>query len=315
MRVVGGPRRLSLPPPRWKARGSIHSFGRNHLVTTERLTSGLELKRDALLARLAGYGRVAVAFSGGVDSAVVAKAAALACGDRAVAVTAVSDSLASGELDEAREVALQIGISHLVVGTREFENPDYLRNASNRCYFCKTELYTRLETMLPKLECDVIVNGANLDDRGDHRPGMQAANEHAVRSPLIEAGLNKADVRALARLWDIPVWDKPATPCLSSRLAYGLAVTPERVRRVDEAERFLRETLDLRELRVRHEQNDLARIEVPVAALPRLADAETRAAVSRKLRELGFRYITLDLDGFRSGSMNESLPLVQLGGK
>jgi uncharacterized protein len=284
-------------------------------VKSELVPSEIDLKRDALLERLASYGRVAVAFSGGVDSAVVAKAAALACGDRAVAVTAVSDSLASGELDEARDVARRIGIPHRAIATREFENPDYLRNASNRCYFCKTELYTRLETMLPELECDVIVNGANLDDRGDHRPGMQAANEHAVRSPLIEAGLNKADVRELARLWDIPVWDKPATPCLSSRLAYGLAVTPERVQRVDQAEHFLRETLQIRELRVRHEQNDLARIEVPVAALPQLTDPETRAAVTRKLHELGFRYITLDLDGFRSGSMNESLPMVQLGGK
>lgn len=282
-------------------------------MNTSLATPDLDRKRDALLERLAGYGRVAVAFSGGVDSVVVAKAAQVACGDRAVAVTAVSDSLASGELDEAREMAERIGIRHRVLKTREFDNPDYVRNASNRCYFCKTELYTRLESLLPELECDVIANGANLDDRGDYRPGMQAASEHAVRSPLIEAGLTKADVRELAKAWDLPVWDKPASPCLSSRLAYGVAVTPERVQRVDEAERFLRETLGLRELRVRHEQNDLARIELPPPALPRLADAALRDAISKRMHELGFRYVTLDLDGFRSGSMNAGLPLVQLG--
>ncbi len=272
----------------------------------------LDAKRAALLELLSGYGRVAVAFSAGVDSTVVAKAAQLACGDRAVAVTASSDSLASGELDEARDLARRIGIRHLVVQTREFDDPDYLRNAPNRCYFCKTELYTRLEAHLPELGCDVIVNGANLDDRGDHRPGMTAAAEHAVRSPLIEAGLTKADVRALAREWDLPVWDKPASPCLSSRVAYGLAVTPERVRRVDAAERILREILNIRELRVRHEENDLARIEVPPPALPRLTDPAIREAIAARLREVGFRYITLDLDGFRSGSMNEGLPLLQI---
>ena len=272
-------------------------------------SAALERKRDALLAMLCGYGRVAVAFSAGVDSTVVAKAAQLACGDKAVAVTAVSPSLASGEREEAEALARQIGIRHVILETHEVENPDYFKNAPDRCYFCKTELYTQLETRVGELGADVIVNGANLDDRGDYRPGMTAASEHAVRSPLIEAGFTKADVRALARLWDLPVWDKPATPCLSSRIAYGVSVTPERLRRVDEAERFLREACGLREFRVRHEANDLARIEVPAGELSRFVEPETRRRISARLHELGFKYVSLDLDGFRSGSMNAVVPL------
>jgi pyridinium-3,5-biscarboxylic acid mononucleotide sulfurtransferase len=287
----------------------------------------LEQKRDRLLAILRSYGRVAVAFSGGVDSAVVAKAAQVACGEKAVAVTAVSASLASGEREAAEKLATLIGIRHRIIETQEFENPDYLKNAPNRCYFCKTELYTQLERLLVPLgknlggenlgvdtglEFDVLVNGANLDDRGDYRPGMQAAREHAVRSPLIEANLTKADVRQLAAHWELPVWDKPATPCLSSRIAYGLAVTPERVRRVDEAEQFLREAFGLREFRVRHEAGDLARIEVPLSELERLIVPAARQAITERLRQLGFKFVTLDLDGFRSGSMNAVVAIESL---
>ncbi len=276
------------------------------------LSDDLKRKRAELVALLDGLGRVAVAFSAGVDSTVVAKAAQVACGERAVAVTAVSQSLASGEIEEARKLAERIGIRHLVIRTGEFDDPNYLRNAPDRCYFCKTELYSQLETRLAELGCDVIVNGANLDDRGDYRPGMTAAREHAVRSPLLELGLSKADVRELARSWDLPVWDKPASPCLSSRLAYGVSVTAERVSRVDAAERFLRSDLNIRELRVRHEQNDLARIEVPLEALPLLVQPQCRARVAEEFRRLGFKYITVDLEGFRSGSLNAALPLVQL---
>jgi pyridinium-3,5-biscarboxylic acid mononucleotide sulfurtransferase len=278
------------------------------------LDDALTSKRDRLLDILRACGRVAVAYSGGVDSAVVAKAAQLACGANAVAITAVSASLASGEREAAETLAAQIGIRHQVIETDEFSNPDYLKNASDRCYFCKTELYTQLERLLSQPhadlpEFDVVVNGANLDDRGDYRPGMQAAREHAVRSPLIEAGLTKADVRQLAAHWELPVWDKPATPCLSSRIAYGLAVTPERVERVDRAEQFLREQFGLREFRVRHEAGDLARIEVSVDELPRLIAEPARKSISEKLHSLGFKYVSLDLDGFRSGSMNAVVPL------
>lgn len=268
----------------------------------------LDAKADRLTALLSGWKRVAVAFSGGVDSAAVAKSAHLALGENAVAVTAVSPSLASGELETAREVAARVGIRHEILTTSEFDRPGYVANASNRCYFCKTELYGRIEQERGRLGFTVIANGANLDDRGDHRPGMKAASEHAVRSPLIEAGLTKADVRNLAKRWDLPVWDKPASPCLSSRVAYGVEVTPARVSRIDAAERFLREELGLRELRVRLEANDLARIEVPTAALPRLAEAGMRERIVGRFRELGFRYVTLDLEGFRSGSLNVVVP-------
>lgn len=276
------------------------------------ISEPLSAKRDKLLAIMSSYGRVAVAFSAGVDSTVVAQAAQLACGDRAVAATAVSDSLAEGELEVARHLAQQIGIRHEVLRTNEFTNSDYLRNAGDRCYHCKTELYTHLEGMAERLGVDVIVNGANIDDQGDYRPGMQAAKEHAVRSPLIEAGLNKAEVRELAHHWNLPVWDKPASPCLSSRIAYGLEVTPERVRRVDLAEQFLRQELGIRELRVRHEAHDLARIEVPVPELPRLMDDEVRTRVTEHFKSLGFKFVTIDLEGFRSGSLNTALPLVAL---
>ena len=272
----------------------------------------LAARTERLLQLLKDCGRVAVAFSGGIDSTVVAKAAQLACGERAVAVTAVSLSLASGEREEAAELARLIGIRHLVIETREFDNADYLKNDSSRCYFCKTELYTRLEGMEAELGVDVIVNGANLDDRGDYRPGMRAATEHAIRSPLIEAEFSKNDVRQLARAWGLPTWDKPATPCLSSRIAYGVAVTPERVTRVDQAELYLRQEFGLREFRVRHEANDLARIELPVDQIARFLEPAVRQRVSDKLHALGFKFVTVDLDGFRSGSMNAVLSIAPL---
>jgi uncharacterized protein len=271
----------------------------------------LAAKRDRLLAILRGYGRVAVAFSGGIDSTVVAKAAQIAAGDEAVAVTATSASLASGELDEATELAKLIGIRHRVIETSEFDDANYVKNAPNRCYFCKTELYSQLEALLPDLGADVIANGANTDDTGDWRPGMKAAAEHRVRSPLIEAELSKADVRQLALHWALPTWDKPATPCLSSRIAYGLEVTPDRVAQIDAAERFLRER-GFRELRVRYPQPDVARIEVPKAEIPRLVQPELCDEVVRYFKSLGFKSVTIDLEGFRSGSMNAFLPASQI---
>ena len=275
----------------------------------------MERKRDRLLEILSGYGRVAVAFSAGVDSTVVAMAAQLACGADAVAVTAVSLSLAEGELDEARQLATRIGIRHVILSTQEFSDSNYLKNPSNRCYFCKSELYSRLTQLAPTLGVDVLANGANLDDKGDYRPGMQAAVEFQVRSPLVEAGMTKSDVRELAKFWDLPVWDKPATPCLSSRIAYGVEVTPERVQRIDQAERFIKQLLNLRELRVRCEANDLARIEIPVEEVSRILTPALRDRVRAELHSLGFRYVTIDLDGFRSGSMNGVISMEQLLGR
>ena len=269
-------------------------------------------KRDLLLETLRGYGRVAVAYSGGVDSAVVAQAAFLALGDAVVAVTAVSDSLAEGELEEAEALARKIGIVHRVIRTEEFADPNYLKNNTDRCYFCKSELYGRLSGMLGTLGVDVIASGANTDDSGDHRPGMRAAGENGVRHPLQECGLSKNDVRALAKGWGLPTWDKPATPCLSSRIAYGEVVTPERTRMVDLAEQWLRKELGLRILRVRYHKGEMARVEVPLDDLPRLVEPSVRAGMIRAFRDLGFKYVTLDLEGFRSGSLNALIPLESL---
>jgi uncharacterized protein len=275
---------------------------------TTTLSTELSAKYERLLAILRRQSTVAVAFSGGIDSTVVALAAREALGERAVAVTADSPSVPRAEVEEARRLAGLIGIRHLVVETNEFEDPNYVRNDGTRCYFCKSELYSRIETLLPDLGVDTICSGANLDDAGDYRPGLKAASEHRVRHPLQEAGFTKADVRAVALARGLPTWDKPASPCLSSRLAPGVAVTLERTARVEAAEVYLR-SLGFRECRVRLHEGELARVEVPADGLARLADPAVREGLNRRLKELGFRFVTLDLEGFRSGSLNELVSL------
>ncbi len=266
-------------------------------------------QRDKLLNTLRTYGRVAVAFSGGIDSTVVVQAAYEALGDAAIAVTAVSESLAAGELEEAQELAQKIGIRHRIIRTEEFADPNYRRNDSDRCYFCKSELYGRLSGMLADLGVETIASGANTDDMGDYRPGLRAASEYGVRHPLQECSLSKADVRALAHGWGLPTWDKPATPCLSSRVAYGEDPTPERVRMIDQAEQWLRQR-GLRVLRVRYHKGDLARVEVSPEELQGLI--ELRLELITAFRALGFKFVTLDLEGFRSGSMNSVIPIESL---
>jgi uncharacterized protein len=268
----------------------------------------LENKRDHLLAILGELQSVAVAFSGGIDSTVVAKAAQVALGEGAVAITADSASVPRREIEEAVELGHLIGIRHRLVATEEFDDPDYVKNDGTRCYYCKSELYDRIEGMLGELGVRVICSGANLDDLGDYRPGLKAAAEHAVRHPLQEAGFTKADVRALAKAWGLPTWDKPASPCLSSRLAPGVEVTRQRTGRVEAAEAYLR-SLGLRDCRVRLHEGELARVEVPASDLARFAEPEVRDDLVRRFKDWGFRFVTLDLEGLRSGSLNQLVSL------
>jgi uncharacterized protein len=278
------------------------------MAVAKNSTAELEAKRDRLLATLRSLGRGAVAFSGGIDSTLVAKAAHLALGDGAIAVTADSPSVPRSEIAEACALANEIGIAHRLMPTSEFTDANYVRNDGTRCFYCKDELYTRIEELLPELNARVICSGANLDDQGDYRPGLKAAALHHVRHPLQEAGFTKADVRALAQNWDLPTWDKPASPCLSSRLAPGIEVTVERTGRIEAAEAYLK-TLGLRECRVRLHEGELARIEVPLTEIGRLAAPDCREKLAEQFRELGFQFVTLDLEGFRSGSLNSLVSL------
>ena len=269
-----------------------------------------------LVSRIALLPNCIVAFSGGVDSAVVAKAAHLALGDRAVAVTGTSVSLASGELEEAQATARAIGIRHETVTTGEINSAGYQQNAPDRCWHCKNELYQQLGIWAGRHWADhqqsaTILSGDNADDLSDFRPGLRAADEHQIRSPLAECGLGKVDVRRLAHHWQLAIWNKPATPCLSSRVVYGLEVTPERLARIDAAEQFLRE-LGFTQVRVRHHQGDLARIELSTDQITRLKNPRLTRKIATKLGELGFRYITVDLEGFRSGSFHQLIPEDQL---
>jgi len=270
--------------------------------------SDLAAKRERLLELLRGYGSCAVAYSGGLDSVTLAKAAQLALGENAVAVTGTSKSMAEGELDQAREVARLIGIRHEEIATEELGDAAYCENQADRCYHCKSELFRRVHEVARRLNLAVVADGSNADDRGDYRPGRRAVAEQNVKSPLAECELTKAEVRQLAQAWRLPIWNKPATPCLSSRIAYGEAVTPERLAMIDRAERFLRER-GCQPLRVRYHKGDVARIEVGVEQLPQLADARLRAETVAYFKQLGFKYVSLDLEGFRSGSMNELLKI------
>jgi pyridinium-3,5-biscarboxylic acid mononucleotide sulfurtransferase len=270
------------------------------------LTPDLIARRENLLKLLHGFGSCAVAFSGGLDSVTLAMAAHLALGDKAVAVIGVSDSMAEGELEEARRIAAMIGIRLEETPTAEMSDAAYLANGPDRCYHCKSELLRRVHEVARRLGMAVVADGGNADDLGDYRPGRQAVAEQNVRSPLAECKLTKAEVRRLAQDWKLPIWDKPATPCLSSRIAYGERVTPERLKMIDRAERFLREQ-GFRPLRVRYHSGDVARIEVPADQIAKFIDEATRHETTAYLKSLGFKFVAIDLEGFRSGSLNDLL--------
>ncbi|MSQ23261.1 MAG: ATP-dependent sacrificial sulfur transferase LarE [Chloroflexi bacterium] len=264
-------------------------------------------KLDSLRKILGEAGSALVAYSGGVDSTFLLKVAVEVLGEGALGVTARSASYPAGELDEASSMARVMGARHLVVDTQETESEEYLANPANRCYFCKVELWDTLAPIAEAQGIAILADGFNADDREDFRPGAKAARERGVRSPLLEVGLTKPEIRALSREMNLPTWDKPAMACLSSRVPYGERITFEKLERIDRAEQLLRE-LGYRQVRVRHHE-DVARIELPQEDILRFAAEGLAQPVSRRLKELGFRYVALDLDGYRSGSLNEVLKI------
>src|SRR5688572_7455527 len=279
-------------------------------TTTRKSTTTIEalaVKAGRLREILSGYQSVLIAFSGGVDSAYLAIASAAALGDRALAVTADSPSYPDTHRQLALTIARDFGFPHEVIHTAELDRPEYRANPANRCYYCKDELYSHLAAIARERGMAVVVDGNNADDRGDYRPGRQAAREHGVKSPLDEAELTKDDIRELARAAGLASWDEPASACLSSRIPYGHEVTDERLRQIERAEAVLRD-LGFRIFRVRH-HDDTARLEIAKAEMPRALDPDVNARLVAALKALGYQYVSLDLQGYRLGSLNEALRL------
>ena len=267
----------------------------------------LEKKRLDLESRIAELGSALVAFSGGVDSTLVLAVAKKVLGDKVLAVTAESDSVPERELQTAQHLAETLGVKHRIIHTEEMSSPDYLKNPANRCYYCKSELYGKLSKVAAEHKLTSILNGINLGDLGDHRPGITAANEAGIISPLAELGFNKQAVRDLAREMDLPNWEKPALACLSSRIPYGQPVTTEKLSMIEQAEGALLAE-GFRQVRVRH-HGDMARIELPQEDIPGLLKNGLTEKINLRLREIGFQYVTVDLEGYRSGSLNDVLDL------
>jgi uncharacterized protein len=271
----------------------------------------LDQKFDRMKSILRDLERVAVAFSAGVDSTFVLAVAKDVLGaDNVIAVTGKSDSLAADEYEATCELARRFGVEHVIVETNELDNLNYASNPTNRCYFCKSTLYEQIGPVIQPRGIRHVVNGTNADDLGDYRPGLQAAAEHDVRAPAAEAGLTKQDVRDLSARMGLPTFDKPAMPCLSSRIPYGEPVTPDKLRMIERGEAYLRKVLGIANCRVRH-HGTLARIEVPPDQIERLASPAVRAELDRHFRSIGYQYVSVDLRGFRSGALNEVIQLRQ----
>jgi pyridinium-3,5-biscarboxylic acid mononucleotide sulfurtransferase len=264
----------------------------------------LKEKQTKLESILSHMGSVVVAYSGGVDSALLLAVATKVLGSRVVAATGESDSLPSREMEQAKMLALELGVEHKIIPTHEMESENYLSNPQNRCYHCKTELYGQLRTIADDLKFKNIVNGINLDDMEDYRPGILAAKEANVCSPLRDAGFNKQDIRDLARLIELPMWGKPAAACLSSRVPFGQPITPEKLQMIEEAEDYLI-SFNFSQVRVRH-HGDIARIELPSEEIPRLFSEKISDKIGLKFKKLGFKFVTIDIQGYRSGSFNPS---------
>ncbi|MDE0635001.1 MAG: ATP-dependent sacrificial sulfur transferase LarE [Candidatus Poribacteria bacterium] len=275
------------------------------------LSKPLQTKVNRLYDCLRDYEKVIVAFSGGVDSTFLAEAAQHALGDNALAVTAISDSYPIREMKAAQNIAKQIGIRFETVHTEELELEGYASNPTNRCFFCKTELFDKLRPIADKYSVGTIVYGAIPDDVGDHRPGMDAAKQMGIQAPLIDVDLTKVEIREISKAWNLPTWDKPAFACLSSRFPYGMRITRELLRQVDAAEQFLYD-LGIRQFRVRH-HGELARIELDAAEISLLATKEVRSQISSHFKTLGYAHVTLDLQGYRSGSLNEGITKIITG--
>ena len=262
-------------------------------------------KRVDLVDILSKMDRVIIAYSGGVDSAFLAAVANEVLGNNALSVTAVSPSLAPSELEEAQSLAQDLGLNYRTINTNEIDREDYSANNPDRCFFCKDELYSHLIKFCGEENYSFVVNGTNVDDLGDYRPGLDAATQYGVRSPLVEANLEKNDIRVLSREMGLPTWDKPAQACLSSRIPYGTMVTVEALTTIAKAEKYLREK-GFKQLRVRHHEN-IARIEISADDFDVLTSEPLRTEVPSYFKSLGYSYVTLDLEGFRSGSLNEIL--------